>query len=140
MDQYDDQARLTFHLALEEANLIGLPVVPVHLLLAILRSDEDLRQMFGQSPDDLDSLRSIALQNKDGHGNPQGANTTISDEVRNIVKRGVEVARYRGARIATNKDLALSLFSSEDAQFMSCLELLGIERSSVLGELGRIQV
>lgn len=136
MDQYDNSARLTFHLALEEANLVGSPLLPEHLLLALVRSNETIRKLLVKSPGDLDILRKIAssIDIEDGVTDMERA-SHVSEEVRRIIKTGVTIAQQKNLKLATNENLAEALLSSQDRRLVRFFEQAGIEPAAVKKDL-----
>lgn len=135
MDQYDDLARLTFHLALEEANNIGTSLYPEHLFLALIRSSKVFQDNLKKSTDDLESLRRAALRIKEEYEHyDTGYSSHVSEEVRDIIKNGVLLAHKSGSKYATNEELAIALISSKSIRLTEFFRICGIDTSIMIQE------
>lgn len=111
MNRYDDQARLTFHFAREEANVMRhAQVGPEHLLLGLLRAEGGGRDVLLGLGADLNWMRQQVRELS-----PPGEATSLNDtpNITPLARRVMEVASQEaqtlGAEVTSTPHILLGI-------------------------------
>ena len=125
MNRYDDEARLIFHYAREEANNLGQNQVgPEHLLLGLMRGKGGGREVLEAAGATLDALRAhIRLTGPEGHP-PYTFNDapSITPKSRRVMEVASHEARKLGAQVTSSQHILLALLDSEQRAVRGALE------------------
>lgn len=138
MNRYDDQARLTFHYAREEANALRhAQVGPEHLLLGLLRAEGGGRGVLLGLGADLERMRQQVRELS-----PPGEGTSLNDapHITPLARRVMEVAsqeaRALGAPVTSTPHILLGLVQVGPPVTRHLLASLGVE-SQVIANRAR---
>ena len=125
MNLYDDDARLIFHYAREEANALGhFQVGPEHLLLGMMRGRGGGREVLEAAGATLDALRAhIRLTGPEGHP-PHTFNDapSITPHSRRVMEVASHEARKLGAAVTSSQHILLALLDSDQRAVRRALE------------------
>ena len=97
MHRFDDQARLVFHLAREEAVRLGHPrIAPMHLLLGVLRLESNATQTLNQMGLSLKHARSRL---EEIVGKCENLNADINPDITESARLSMETAAAEARRL-----------------------------------------
>ncbi|WP_216322513.1 Clp protease N-terminal domain-containing protein [Deinococcus aestuarii] len=115
MNRYDDQARLTFHLAREEANRLGhAQVGPEHLLLGLMRVEGGGRDVLLGLGADLDRMREqVRAWTLPGPGGAMNEAPAITPPARQVMEAASQEARALRSPITSTPHILLGLVRVE---------------------------
>ena len=111
INRYDDETRLAFHYAREEANSLGQNrVEPEHLLLGIMRSEGGGREVLESLGAKLEELRQRVREASSG-SSPTSLNDApaITPQSRRVMEQAAHEARKLGASVTSSQHLLLAL-------------------------------
>jgi ATP-dependent Clp protease ATP-binding subunit ClpA len=99
MLSFDTQASLVFHLAREEAlNLGHAAVEPEHLLLGVLRTEDEASELLSEFGVHLEAIRE-GLGALAGHPSPEGERVAVSSGAQRVM----ELAGSEAQGLGTNR-------------------------------------
>lgn len=142
MNRYDDQARLTFHYAREEANVLRhAQVGPEHLLLGLLRAEGGGRDVLLGLGADLEHMRQQVRELS-----PPGEATSLNDapNITLLARRVMEVAsqeaRTLGASVTSTPHILLGIVQVGQPVTRHILASLGTEPQVIVDRARAVPV
>ncbi|WP_425148027.1 Clp protease N-terminal domain-containing protein [Deinococcus sp.] len=129
MNRYDDEARLIFHYAREEANHLGhVQVGPEHLLLGMMRGKGGGREILQELGASLDALRQVVSE-----ANPSAAlhapndAPSITPLSRRVMEQAAHEARTLGAAVTSSHHILLALLEVDSPVLRQALSTISLD-------------
>jgi ATP-dependent Clp protease ATP-binding subunit ClpC len=127
-ERFTESARKSVFFARYEASAAGtLQIEATHLLLGILRADEELATRLVGPPDRIDRIRQRVFEAPSSHASiPLNADLPLSHEAKRAMAHAAEEAAKRQDKHITAEHLLLGLVREKDAPVALLLREVGV--------------
>ena len=137
-ERYTEKARRVIFFARYEASELGAHAIePTHLLLGLLREDQQLIIRFSNlTPPSLDQIRNrFRATTGEGEKLPASVDMPISDAAKHVMSYAADESKQLNDRHLGTEHLLLGLLRTEQTEAADVLIELGIDHNIVRDEL-----